>query len=186
MANNYLVNQLTIHLYLFKLLGIMSICLNGGPKFLTELIPISKLTSAFLFEQIELTVQAIISVPADVKTIICNSNRVNQAFQKLYPSLPEKAWLTEDNKHLLFDYVHLLKNIRNLWLTEKKTELIFDDDGVRRVAKWTHLKQLYCFEFERLVKRSDLNEISIASKPNGKTKGFYLPRSVFLKKKNNI
>ena len=31
--------------------GIRLICLNGGPKFLTKLIPISKLTSAFLFEQ---------------------------------------------------------------------------------------------------------------------------------------
>ena len=33
-------------------LGIMLICLNGAPKCLTKLIPISKLTSAFLFEQI--------------------------------------------------------------------------------------------------------------------------------------
>ena len=64
---------------------------------------------------------------------------------------------------MLFDYVHLLENIRNLWLTEK-TELTFDDDGVRRVAKWAHLKQLYRFESERLVKLSDLNEISISPK----------------------
>ena len=35
-------------------LGIMLIYLNGGPNFLTKLIPVSKLTSAFLFEQIEL------------------------------------------------------------------------------------------------------------------------------------
>ena len=32
-------------------LGIMLICLNGGLKFLTKLIPISKLTLTFLFEQ---------------------------------------------------------------------------------------------------------------------------------------
>ena len=61
-------------------LGIMFICLNGGPKFLTKLIPISKLTSAFLLEQIELTVQAITSVPANVKAIICDGNQVNQTF----------------------------------------------------------------------------------------------------------
>ena len=64
-------------------LGIILICLNGGSgglKFLTKLIPISKSTSAFLFEQIELTVQAIASVPADVKAVICNGNRVNQTF----------------------------------------------------------------------------------------------------------
>ena len=140
-------------------LGIMLICFNRGPKFLTKLIPISK----FLFEQSELTFQAITSVPVDVKAIICDGNWVNQPFFKLYPTLPEKPWLTEDNKHLLFDYVHLLKNIHNLWLTEK-TELIFDDNGVRWVAKWAHLIQLYQLESERLVKLSDLNEISIAPK----------------------
>ena len=92
-------------------IGIMLICLNGGPKFLSKFIPISKLTSAFLFEQNELTVQAITSLPADVKAIICDSNQVNQAFLKSYPTLPEKPLLTEDNKHLLFDYVDLWKNI---------------------------------------------------------------------------
>ena len=55
-------------------LGIILICLNGGLKFLTKLILISKLTLAFLFEQIELTVQAITSVPTDVKAIICDGN----------------------------------------------------------------------------------------------------------------
>ena len=34
-------------------LGMMLICINGGPTFLTKLILISKLISAFLFEQIE-------------------------------------------------------------------------------------------------------------------------------------
>ena len=45
------------------------------------------------------------------------------------------------------------------------TKKILDDDEVRRVAKWAHLKQLYRFESERRVKLSDLNEISIAPKP---------------------
>ena len=60
------------------MIRIMMVCLNL--KFLTRLIPISKLTSTFLFEQIELTVQAISSVPADVKAIIYDGNQVNQAF----------------------------------------------------------------------------------------------------------
>ena len=63
---------------------------------------------------------------------------------------------------MLFDYVHLLKNICNLWLTEK---ILTSDNGVKRVAKCVHLKQLYHFESERLDKLSDLNEISITPKP---------------------
>ena len=46
-------------------------------KFLTRLIPISKLISAFLFEQIDLTVQTVTCLPADVKAIVCDGNRVN-------------------------------------------------------------------------------------------------------------
>ena len=55
-------------------LSIISLCLNGHSKFLTRLIPISTLPSPFLFEQIEFTVQAIISVPNDVKAIVCDGN----------------------------------------------------------------------------------------------------------------
>ena len=64
----------------------MLICHNGSLKFLTNLILISKLTSAFLFEQIELRVQAITSVPA--VPIICDGNRVNQGLFFLNPILP--------------------------------------------------------------------------------------------------
>ena len=60
--------------------GIMLLCLNGGSKSFTKLIPLSKLISTFLFEQIKLTVRVITSVPAEVKAIICDGNRVNQAF----------------------------------------------------------------------------------------------------------
>ena len=49
--------------------------------------------------------------------------------------------------------------------TEKTWELIFNDNGVKQMAKWAHIKQLFCFESERLVKLPDLNEISIAPKP---------------------
>ena len=37
------------------LLGIMAVCLNGGPKVLNKMMPISKVRSDFLFEQINLT-----------------------------------------------------------------------------------------------------------------------------------
>ena len=65
---------------------------------LTKLIPISKLTSAFSFEQNELTVQAITSVPVDVKAIMWWQPSKSSFFW-LYPILLEKPCLTENNKH---------------------------------------------------------------------------------------
>ena len=58
----------------------MAVCLNGGPKVLIKMMPISKLRSDFLFEQINLTNQKFDSVSANVKAIICDGNCVNQAF----------------------------------------------------------------------------------------------------------
>ena len=69
-------------------LGIMVLCLNGGPKFLTKMIPFSRLCSAFLFEQIKLNAQSITSASADVKAIISDGNCTNQAFLKLYLTIP--------------------------------------------------------------------------------------------------
>ena len=97
---------------------------------------------------------------ANVKAIIYDGNPVNQAFCKMYTFVPGKPWLTVDGKYLLYDFVHLIKSIRNLWLTEK-----FDDNRVTRIAKWTHLKQLYNTESRSFLKLSDLNEISISPKP---------------------
>ena len=43
------------------ILGIMIVCLHDGPKFLSNMLPISKLNSGFLLEQMYVTNQAIIS-----------------------------------------------------------------------------------------------------------------------------
>ena len=50
MANNYLSVD-NPSLLAQTVLGIMLMPFNGGSKFLTKLIPVSKLISAFLFEQ---------------------------------------------------------------------------------------------------------------------------------------
>ena len=72
------------------LLGIMAVYLNGGPKVLTKMMKISKFRSDFLFEQINLTNQKFDSVSANVKAIICDGNRVNKAFFKMYTFVPGK------------------------------------------------------------------------------------------------
>ena len=96
--------------------------------------------------------------------MICDGNRTNQAFFKLYKTEPAKPWVSLSGIHLLFDYVHLLKNIRNLWLAEKLGELSFEDNGIM-TAKWSHLKQLYELESNGIVQMPKLNEVSIFPKP---------------------
>ena len=146
-------------------LGIMVSCMFGGPNFLSKIIPISRLTSQFLHEQVGLSLEAIEQAGGSVKAIICDGNRNNQALFKLYPCIPQTPWLTEAGFFLLFDYVHLLKNIRNNWLTEATGELTFTDSGQLKTAKWQHLVDLFKLEDGELVKMSDLEEVAVWPKP---------------------
>ena len=47
-----------------------------------------------------------------------------------------KPWCTKVDTFLLFDYVHLLRNIRNKWITEKTQELSFELNCEQMTAKW--------------------------------------------------
>lgn len=144
-------------------LGIMVITMLGGPSFLSRAIPVAKLNAEFLFEQLQGLISKILLANGNVIALICDGNRTNQVLFKRFEVITEKPWLTIDNKFLLFDYVHIVKNIRNNWMTEKTGELNFEDGGVLRTAKWEHLSKLYYAESKSpLVKLSKLNEKSHA------------------------
>ena len=62
--------------------------------------------------------------------------------------------------------MHISKNIRNNWMTEKTGELVYEDNGVLKTAKWDHLLQLYRAESSQdsILKLSRLNEKSVMPK----------------------
>ena len=140
------------------MLGIKIVCLLGGPSILNEMIPVAKLNSKFLYEQLQITEENIEKAGGSVTAIISDGNRVNSACFQKYATLPEKPWVTDAGVFSLYDFVHLLKNIRNLWLTKKSGELVFEDKGVLRTAKWAVQQNLYYYEMESNVKMSDLTE----------------------------
>ena len=146
-------------------LGVMISCMFDGPKFISKMLPIAKLKSPFLYEQIRLTIDAINQSSGIVKAVICDDNRNNQAFFRLFDTEPQQPWLTKGGIYLLYDFVHLLKNIRNNWLTEKMGELAFYERGMKKMARWSHLVELYKLEAEGLVKMSKLTEVSVYPKP---------------------
>ena len=69
-----------------------------------------------------------------------------------YDNVPGKPWLTTDGKFLLFDFVHLLKCIRNNWITGLTGELIYAKMVPPEAA-------------DPLTRLLSLTEISIAPKP---------------------
>ncbi|XP_066911172.1 uncharacterized protein [Clytia hemisphaerica] len=152
-----------------SVLGIMVKCLFGGPTFLFKMIPVKAMTAAFLFDQIQQTIALLRGAGADIKSIIVDGNRTNQNFFKQFDTVTDKPWLTTDGIFLLFDFVHLIKSIRNNWLTEKTGQLTFKEDDDTFVAKWSDLIRLHEVEdmsnFCGVRGLSKLTEVAVRPKP---------------------
>ena len=138
----------------------------GGPVFVSKMLPVTNLDATFVRGEILQTVQAVKDAGANVKVLVSDNNRVNQKCFKDFETVPNKPWLTTDGLFLLFDFVHIIKSIRNNWITEKTKELKFyDENGNEKIAKWAHLEALLEAESESLFKLSKLNEVSVYPKP---------------------
>ncbi|XP_066923516.1 uncharacterized protein [Clytia hemisphaerica] len=152
-----------------SVLGIMVKCLFGGPTFLFKMIPVKAMTAAFLFDQIQQTIALLRGAGADIKSIIVDGNRTNQNFFKQFDTVTDKPWLTTDGIFLLFDFVHLIKSIRNNWLTEKTGQLTFKEDDDTFVVKWSDLIRLHEVEnmsnFCGVRGLSKLTEVAVRPKP---------------------
>ena len=61
-------------------LAVMVSCFYGGPTFFVKMLSVHKLDSDFLYEQVNAICQNIKEVGGNVRAIITDNNRVNQAF----------------------------------------------------------------------------------------------------------
>ena len=77
----------------------------------------------------------------------------------------QKAWLSCDGIYLQYNYVRLMKNIRNLWLTEMTGELLFRHEDMEFVASWQHLRDLHRSEASSMLKMSKFSEIAVHPRP---------------------
>ncbi|XP_065645388.1 uncharacterized protein LOC136075876 [Hydra vulgaris] len=101
-------------------------CLFGGPEFICRAQPVANCSSEFQFAQCQQIVHTINNIEnSKTLVIITGGNRVNQRFFGMFKTVDSKPWLTRSGIYLFYDYVHLLKSIRNNWLTEKTDELQF-------------------------------------------------------------
>ena len=74
--------------------------------------------------------------------------------EKRFPCI--SPWRTEDNVFLPFEFIQVVKNIRNNWIAGKTGELEFNYRGQNYVAKWDQIRKLQNFEYGNLVKMSKL------------------------------
>ena len=127
----------------------------GQPPFVARLVPVHNMDAEFLYEILIEVLEMIHEYGGEVYATMCDDLSVNQKVYKLlherfgsdsissikhpFPNETFKSMFT------LYDPVHLVKNIRNNWITERKQELDFKDPTtqVECTAKWNDLVSIY-------------------------------------------
>ena len=115
------------------LLGIMVKCLFTKRKFLAKLIPCAALNTAFQYDIVSKLILDLEASGGRVLAVLNDNNKVNQSYFKLFPGYQQYTPYVcypfkDDSKRplfLLYDSVHIIKNIRNNWLSEATQVLKF-------------------------------------------------------------
>ena len=89
--------------------------------------------------------------------------------QKVYRDLGGPGKVTLESigisVFMLYDYVHIFKNIRNNWYTEQSKELHFSFNGEQYTASWQDLITVYNSDKNQPVRLTKLTTLSLNPKP---------------------
>ena len=129
--------------------------MQGGGRFVARLVPCAKLTASYQYEVVTMLINTLeTDYGAAVIGIICDDNRLNQSFFKRFmpfdPLAPHHACAANrpgGSMFLIYGPVHLVKNLKNNWITEREKTLAFPVmDGaqnMKKLAVWFHLQRLF-------------------------------------------
>jgi len=150
------------------LLCIMVKCFFGGKTFLAKLVPCHALKADFQYKVVCDVVSQLETCGAKVYALINDNNRLNQRFFSMFtPHEASKPWIVkspadpESQLFLIYDPVHLLKNIGNDWLTEKTQSLQYREGSVTQTARWADLTSLYKHDSAQVIKLSQLSKAAV-------------------------
>ena len=124
------------------MLALMICPLMHGESFIARIIPFYSLTAELLFDQIEKLIKIIHEIGGNVFLVMTDNLRVN-----VYEVLGSVNLFSVNHAvtneifeaiYLLFDPIHLFKNIKNNWLTEKMKKLRIRIPGSENmiIASW--------------------------------------------------
>ena len=107
----------------------------GGPVFVVRLIPIYSLSAQLIYDEAKEILHivnenngtAFLLMTDNYRVNISNFNMFHDAFKSLNSYSIEHPIANSDFKcfYLMYDIVHIIKNIRNNWQTEKNAKAPF-------------------------------------------------------------
>lgn len=140
-----------------SMLCVLMKCLHGGPSLMLSITPVHKLTSSFQFDIVKEAAIIVEKAGGIVLGSITDNHKINQQFCKLFNRLNDfQAVHPLDHQRpwfLLYDTVHILKCIRNNWLTERCQKISID---TIHVASFSEIRDLYSEEKSNILKTAPL------------------------------
>jgi hypothetical protein len=143
-------------------LAIMVQPMMGAPAFVCRLIPMHKLSAVFLHCTITSVIESIHRHSGRVLGLMADNHPTNRSCYAMFSAdPPDEKWMginPVDGSllYLLIDPVHLMKSVRNNWLSEKSRHLKINFNGVECLGKWSDICAIFEKERSNVVKRTSL------------------------------
>jgi hypothetical protein len=141
------------------------ICHYGGPRFTVRVIPVANLDAKQLKEYVLEVITTVRGRGGRPVSIICENCPLNQ---RLYKDLsgPGLVQLQNVGQHvyLVYDYVHIFKNIRNNWITETQQEMSFQLNGLNYTASWKDIRRLLEIDSKTSLRMTKLTHTAVFPK----------------------
>ena len=144
------------------------ICHYGGPRYIFRLHPTHKLNAKQLQQMLMEAVASITAKGGTVISLISDNCGTNRGVYRLMGGPGKVTVLHKEHSYVLFlvyDYVHIFKNIRNNWFTEACKELSFTKAGKTYLACWNDVIALYEEDRKSDVRLTKLTHTSVFPKP---------------------
>ena len=150
-------------------LALMINFLRGKPAFVARLSPVRDLGHQYLFDELVRLLKVIHKAGGYVFGVVTDNLSVNQkTFKDFQTSYTSQSICSVDHPisntqfssfYTLYDTTHLLKNIRNNWITEKtKTlEFIHPYTNKKLIAKWSDIVEIHRKQESNIVKTHTLD-----------------------------
>ena len=142
-------------------------CHHGGPRYIFRVHPTHKLNAPQLQDLLMEAVAAITSKGGTVISLVSDNCGTNRGVYKLMGG-PGKVTVTHKELRyvlfLVYDYVHIYKNLRNNWITETCKELSFTKDSKQYLACWSDVVALYEEDRKSDIRLTKLTHTSVHPK----------------------
>ena len=138
------------------MLAIMLKPLFKTRSFMVRLIPIYKLSPEFLYSSLSTVYSLVREVGGEVIAFISDNHRTNRTCYELMSSNA-----VYKDVILLHDPVHVMKSIRNNWISEKNQTISILFDDVYKAGKWHDIVHVYNQEKDLTIRMTRLTTRSL-------------------------